>query len=126
MLRPAFLLLALLFSRLAVAVLPEDTLMPRLSIPWFTEEQLQSPFDAVSNYIDTTITGFQHYDFAHKAGFFFANKGNVGHATRLLEFNPLSGHNFQLDGGGLFPGYRLTHSKLKFYRPNHVFTDVFY
>ena len=126
MLRPAFLLLALLFSRLAVAVLPEDTLMPRLAIPWFTEEQLQSPFDAVSNYIDTTITGFQHYDFAHKAGFFFANKGNVGHATRLLEFNPLSGHNFQLDGGGLFPGYRLTHSKLKFYRPNHVFTDVFY
>lgn len=103
-----------------------DTLKPRSEVHWFTEEQLQSPFDATPNIIDTTITGFQHYDFAHNAGFFFANKGNVGHATRFLQFAPRLGYDFDLDGGGLFRGYRFEREDLRFYRPKHVFTDLFY
>ncbi|MBW6499296.1 MAG: putative porin [Bacteroidales bacterium] len=122
----AFFIVLLVLSRLVQAGMPEDTLKSRLDIPWYTEEQLQSPFEATPNFVDTTITGFQHYDFAHRAGFFFANKGNVGHATRQLQFSPVLGHDFPLDGGGLFQGYRLEHSQLRFYRPKHVFTDLFY
>lgn len=105
---------------------PSDTLKPRSEIHWFTEEQLQSPFNAVPNIIDTTITGFQHYDFAHNAGFFFANKGNVGHATRFLQFAPFTGHGINLDDGGLFRGYRFERAGLRYYRPNHVYSDLFY
>jgi hypothetical protein len=122
----AFLSVFLLLGNTALAVLPADTLKSRLDIPWYSGEQLQSPFDAAPNFVDTTITGFQHYDFAYRGGFFFANKGNVGHATRLLQFDPALGHDFPLDGGGLFPGYRFEHSLLRFYRPRHVFTDLFY
>jgi len=127
MFRKAVLFFPLLLPGLiSLAHTPADTIKSRSAVTWYTEDQLQSPFDATPNIIDTTITGFQHYDFAHNAAFFFANKGNVGHATRFLQYNPILGHDFPLDGGSLFRGYRFEHSKLRFYRPKHVFTDLYY
>ncbi|MEE4177860.1 MAG: putative porin [Bacteroides sp.] len=103
-----------------------DTLKPTSEVPWYSEEQLQSPFEALPNIIDTTITGFQLYDFVYRSEFFFVNKGNPGHITRLLQFSPELGHGFQLHSQELFPGYRFKHESLRFYRPVHVYTDLFY
>lgn len=111
---------------LFLLALPADTLKPASEVPWYTEEQLQSPYEALPNIIDTTITGYQLYDFVYRSDFFFANKGNPGHITRLLKFDPLLRPGFQLYSQALFPGYRFKHDNLHFYRPEHVFTDLFY
>lgn len=116
----------LLLGHSSLLAQPADTLRSSSEVPWFSEEQLQSPFEALPNIVDTTITGFQLYDFVYHSEFFFVNKGNPGHITRGLQFRPSLGHGFQLYGQELFPGYRFKHESLRFYRPNHVFTDLFY
>ncbi|HSV87799.1 MAG TPA: putative porin [Bacteroidales bacterium] len=103
-----------------------DTLISPSVVPWFTNEQLQDPFDLTPNHVDTSIIGFQHYDFSHRYGFFFANKGNVGHATRFLKFSPYTSKAFSPDGEGVFQGYRFEPQNLRFYRPRHVFTEMYY
>lgn len=100
--------------------------LPRSAIPWFSEEQLQNPFTSQPSYADTTLLNFQHYDFAARSGWFYAQKGNPGHAHRQLVFNPalqpglITGEN-EIYGHNIF-----RHSDLQFFRPKHVFTDLFY
>lgn len=125
-LKALFCVIFLLLGTFSSMARMADTLKPASVVPWYTEEQLQSPFEALPNMIDTTITGFQLYDFVYRSDSFFANKGNPGHITRLLKFNPELGHGFQLYPQELFPGYRFKHENLCFYRPVHVFTDLFY
>jgi hypothetical protein len=100
--------------------------LPKSAIPWYTEEQLQNPFALTSNYVDTTLLGFQMYDFAAENTYFFAEKGNPGHAHRLLTFSPDLTPGLKLNDRKLYGNYLLAHDDLKFYRPKHVFTDLFY
>lgn len=121
------LFLVLLFSfGKSGAFSASDTIEKPSVVPWFTREQLQDPFDMKPNFADTSITGFQHYDFSYRHRFFFANTGNVGHATRFLQFSPFIDASFSPDGSGLFQGYRFEPQSLRFYRPRHVFTEMFY
>ena len=120
-----FIILLLLLGSFP-SMASSDTLRFSSEVPWYTEEQLQSPFEAIPNLVDTSITGFQHYDFVYRSAFFFASKGNPGHITRSLKFDPDLDFGFQFSPYELFPGYRLKHENLRYYRPSHVFTDLLY
>ncbi len=100
--------------------------LPKSAIPWYTEEQLQNPFALTPNYVDTTLLGFQMYDFAAENTYFFADKGNPGHAHRYLKFSPDLSTGLKINDRKLYGNYLIAHNDLKFYRPKHVFTDLFY
>ncbi len=100
----------------------QDTLMVR----WFTQDVFFNPFHE-KNLLDTAISGFQRYDlFEKKHASFFAGKGNVGHVSRALFFNPDMNTGFSLFPDDMYAGYLLDFLQQKFYRPEHVFTDIFY
>ncbi len=104
-----------------------DTLeLPRSAIPWYTENQLQNPFTLKPNYVDTTLLGFQMYDFATQDHYFYAQKGNVGHAHRSLRFSMDLEPGLKLNEYEIYGNYLLHHDELKYYRPKHVFTELFY
>ncbi len=102
-----------------------DTLKARM-VPWYTEEQLQNPFLLRPNFVDTTLLNMQHYDFAADKGLLFAQKGNVGHVHRRLYFSPDLSPGLKLNEYKLYGGYLLRHEDLRFYRPKHVFSELFY
>jgi hypothetical protein len=100
--------------------------LPASAIPWFTESQLQNPFDVKPQYIDTTLLGFQHYDFGIGNNLFFAHKGNLGHANRSLIYDPEFSYGINFGQNQIYRNYIFSHENLVFYRPKHVFTDLFY
>jgi hypothetical protein len=104
----------------------EEPELPASAIPWFTEKQLQNPFSTTSQFVDTTLLGFQHYDFAAENNLFFAHKGNPGHANRSLIFEPYFGEGINFGQHQIYGSYLFSHDNLRFYRPKHVFTDLFY
>ncbi len=104
----------------------ENDTLPAKMVPWYTEEQLQNPFTLKPNYIDTTLLDLHHYDFATEKGLLLAGKGNVGHAHRRLYFSPDLSPGLKLNQYKLYGGYLFRHEELKFYRPKHVFTELFY
>jgi hypothetical protein len=106
--------------------LPLDEKLSRLAIPWYTEDQLQNPFALKPNYIDTTLVGFQMYDFAAQDGYFYAQKGNVGHVHRPLRFSMDLSPGIKLTEYDIYGGYFFHHDDIKYYRPKHVFTELFY
>jgi hypothetical protein len=109
------------------ALRPEEKKdLPPSAIPWYSEEQLQNPFRLTPNYVDTNLLGFHHYDFAAKRGLLYAHKGNPGHAYRPLVFNPTLGPGLDPGHLRLYGDYIFTHNELRYYRPKHVFTDLFY
>ncbi len=100
--------------------------LPASAIPWFYEDQLQNPFVVEPNYADTNLLDFQHYDFATRSGLFIAHKGNIGHAHRSLVFNPEFSHNINLNQYSIYGDYLIQHEELRFYRPRHVFSELYY
>ncbi|TVQ91488.1 MAG: hypothetical protein EA393_04665 [Bacteroidetes bacterium] len=107
-----------------VVVEVEDEL-PASAIPWFSEEQLQNPFQLEPNFVDTNLLGFQHYDFAARSGFFRTSKGNIGHAYNLLVFDPELAPGLNMGHTSIYGHNIIRHDHLKYYRPQHVFTDLF-
>ncbi|MFP4691971.1 MAG: putative porin [Bacteroidales bacterium] len=95
-------------------------------VPWFTETDLFNPYFEGDLYLDTTLSGFQHYDFYSGDPYFFAGKGNVGHVNRSLAFSVNKKKHFSLYPGDLYPGYTFPVSDLKFYRPDFVYSELFY
>ncbi len=112
----------------AVEPLAVDTTeLPSSAVEWYSESQLANPAIAEPNYIDTTLKGFQKYDFAYRERSFFSHKGITGHASRNLIFNPASkGHGFSYMQNNIYEGYLFSHDNIKFYRPEFVFTDLYY
>ncbi|TVQ11792.1 MAG: hypothetical protein EA361_12115 [Bacteroidetes bacterium] len=102
-----------------------DTL-PATMVPWYTEEQLQNPFALRPQYADTTLLNHHHYDFATQEGLLFAQKGNIGHVHRRLYFSPDLSPGLKLNEYKLYGGYLFRHEDLRFYRPKHVFSELFY
>ncbi len=105
---------------------PARGVTPPSVVPWYTPAVLNNPFAGAAGYADTTITGFQRYDFHTRESLFYAGKGNVGHNARILRFDPLPQTGFMLFSYPVYPGYRFTGQDLRFYRPQHVFSELFY
>jgi len=99
---------------------------PDSEVPWFTIAHQTNPFLRDSAFVDTTLVDFQHYEFSKRESLFLATKGNVGHVTRLLEFDPLPDELFTLHPQPLYPGHNFKGEQLRFYRPKHVSTELFY
>jgi len=109
------------FEAKAHAPEPETT-----TVPWFTPEILFNPF-INKNILDTAITGFQRYDLFEKLQSpFYAGKGNVGHVSRALFFNPEMHSGFVLFADDKYSGYLLDFKTQRFYRPEFVFTDIYF
>ena len=100
--------------------------LPRSAIPWYTEQQLQNPFLSEPNYADTSLLGVHLYDYANVSGFFNATKGNSGHVYRSQVFQPEVIYGTTTGHKALYGGYLFSHDSLRFYRPKHVFTDLFF
>ena len=100
---------------------------PSPAVKWFTESQLANPAIAEPNFVDTTLNEFQRYEFAYRKSPFFSYKGFVGHANRNLKFTPLSSeHGFSYLRDDIYKGNLFSHDDIKFYRPEYVFTDLYY
>ncbi len=96
-------------------------------VKWYSECHLANPAVAEPNYVDTTLKGFQKYDFAYRERNFFSHKGITGHAHRNLLFKPVSkGYGFKYLQTDVYKGNLFAHEKIRFYRPNYVFTDLYY
>ena len=100
--------------------------LPPSAVPWYSAEQLQNPFRLTPNYVDTNLLNFQNYDFAAKRSLFYAHKGNPGHAYLPLVFDPDLSPGLDPGHLRLYGDYIFTHGQLRYYRPKHVFTDLFY
>jgi hypothetical protein len=98
---------------------------PSSRVPWFSEQQLESPFLTDTNYVDTTLTLFQQYDPLTRHNLFMAHKGNIGHVASSMLFKPDLNTRFSLFPDPLYPGLNLDHDNVRFYRPEYVFTDLF-
>ena len=115
------LISSVLMEAKAHAPEPETTI-----VPWFTPEILFNPFFN-KNILDTAIAGFQRYDpFEKTRSPFFAGKGNIGHVSRSIVFQPEMDAVFSLFTDDWYSGYLLDFKKQRFYRPEYVFTDIFY
>ncbi|TVR41430.1 MAG: hypothetical protein EA394_05695 [Bacteroidia bacterium] len=95
-------------------------------VSWHTRESLFSQPFHQQKQIDTTLTDFQHYDFFPVIKPLYAGKGNVGHAVRPLMFEPLPGQGFRLHSHQMYQGHLLTLDSVRFYRPEHVYSELFY
>ena len=96
----------------------------RSLIPFFNKKQVLSPFESKPSYIDTTLTSFQIYDFARQKNLFIAHKGNVGHASRSMKFDPDFNIGFTPLMQNNHEAYLFRGSELDFIRPRHVFTEL--
>jgi hypothetical protein len=101
---------------------------PSSLVPWFWEEQLRSPFASDTLYVDLSANGFQRYDPFFRHNLFTVGKGNIGHQGISMWFNPDLGAGGQLTlhAHPLYPGYILNRENVRFHRPEHVFTDLYY
>ena len=115
-----------LFTGVVFSVSADDGEKPPSAIPWYNIRMLESPFGFEERYADTTHTAFQLYDFFYPRNPFVATKGNVGHASRLLRFDPDLSSQFQLFASEPYMHNRFLHDHMPFYRPSHVYTDLFY
>jgi hypothetical protein len=105
---------------------PVDSLPAVSAVPWYDARALMDSRSELNWYVDTTLAGFQWYDFYLPGHPFVAGKGNVGHPSRRLDFtlNPSGG--FRLFGKDPYGQYRFSHEQLRFFRPQHVFSELYY
>jgi hypothetical protein len=99
---------------------------PASVVPWYSAEQLQNPFTMSPNFVDTTLLGLQLFDLINDDTWFHAHKGNIGHIYRPLQFNIDLSPGIHLREYDYLKGYTLNHDDLRYYRPRHVFTEMFY
>jgi len=120
------LLLLLILPNWTQAEQPSIALLAPTDVTWFTPDQLEDPFGFLPKPIDTTIIGFQRYDFSFRNNPFFAHRGNVGHAVRWLEFRPYSGIRFTPHATSAFGGVHFTPDSIRLYELRHVFSELYY
>ncbi len=100
---------------------------PSSTVKWYSERQLANGVTAEPNYIDTILRGFHKYDFTYREKPFFAHKGYAGHASHNLISEPKpSSLGFSYLKDDIYKGNLFSHNKIKFYRPEHVYTNLFY
>jgi len=105
----------------------DSVFIPSSEIKWYDESQLANPAIAEPNFVDTTLNKFQRYEFAYRERSFYSHKGNVGHGHRNLEFDPLAqSYGFSYLRDNIYKGNLFSHDNIKFYRPEYVFTDLYY
>ncbi len=97
-----------------------------MGVPWYTEEALFGGGFHPGQLADTMLSGFQQYRFHHRDDLFYAGKGNVGHALRHLRFDPILFPAFSLFPDPMYPGNRFSLDGIRYYRPQHVFSELFY
>ncbi len=97
-----------------------------MGVPWYTEEALFGGGFHPGQPADTMLSGFQQYRFHHRDHMFYAGKGNVGHALRHLRFDPVLLTGFSLFPQPLYPGNRFSLDSIRYYRPAHVFSELYY
>ncbi len=95
-------------------------------VPYFTERSLFDPAIFEQRMLDTTHANFHHYDFYKQDNLFYATKGNVGHPVRNLRFEPLLKPGFIYGGPSVYPRHLLSLDSVRYYRPKHVLSELFY
>ncbi len=113
-----------LLVQVAHAVMHEGD-APSSEVMWFNRQMFHDPFPGES-IVDTTITGIQLYDLHDRISPFYAGKGNVGHVNMSMVFDPDLQSGVTLFSEPYHRGYILSKEKQKFYRPEHVFSELFY
>lgn len=94
-------------------------------VVWFDREMLADPFSQEA-FVDTTLKGFQLYDLYDRTSAFYASKGNVGHRARSLILDHRMHTSKAMFHEPWFGGYILSPDNQIFYRPAHVFSELFY
>ncbi len=76
--------------------------------------------------VDSGLVNLQRYALFYDRDIFYAGKGNIGHDGRIMRFYTPSNQDLAFFSRTLNPGQILTHKNTKFYRPKHVYTELFY
>lgn len=109
-----------------------DTVVSPELVPVYPADFRERPLTGTTAYADTSMAGFHLYDFFSPGNPFLAWKGNVGHPARDLRLASSGGFlsafsdPFPLFLSDPYQRTRFTHSAIPFYRPVHVFTDLYY
>jgi hypothetical protein len=123
-----FLLIWIFLTAGIVQDLPaviQDTEVNSSEVVRFIRQMFFDPF-AGESIVDTTLTGAQLYDLHDRRSPFYAGKGNVGHVNRSMTFEPDLQPHFVLFPEPYYRGYILSTDNQVFYRPKHVFSELFY
>ena len=94
-------------------------------VVWFSRQMFIDPY-ANEGIVDTTLKGLQLYDLLDRRSPFYAGKGNVGHMNKSMVFEPDMQPRFVLFPEPHHRGYILSSDNQLFYRPEHVFSELFY
>ncbi len=96
------------------------------AVPWYTESALFSLMFEEKQWVDTTLTAFQRYAFHQRPDRLYAGKGNTGQPVRSLLFAPRWNRGFTLFPYDIYPGYLHDLDQVRYYRPAHVFSELYY
>ncbi len=99
---------------------------PDSLIPLFFPDSRFDPYALDFLYLDTSLVMFQRYDFYAGDPLFYADKGNVGHVARKLLFGIDPESRFKVFSEPLYPGYLLALNHEPFFRPRHVYSELYY
>ncbi len=95
-------------------------------VVWYKADQLFRQDYHRDQFIDTTLTAFQRYDFPLREYDFYASQGNVGHISRMLTFSAADRFGFRLFPQPIYPGYLFSLDEVRYYRPSHVYSELYY
>ncbi len=98
---------------------------PDTEVPWYTWDALFDPDFHEKQYADTTLNGFHQYDFYQQGSELYGSKGNTGHVVRPLSFTP-GRQGFHMHRHALYPYYIHTFENIRFHRPEHVYSELFF
>jgi len=104
----------------------EDEEETTKEVSWYTWESLFDPEFLPASYADTSLASFHQYDFYRRGNPLYASKGNIGHIVRPLIFSPSANLKTALHQHKLYPYYFHNPDSIRFYRPEHVFSELFY
>ena len=109
-----------------------DTIASPGMVPRYSVHLLETPLSGEKPHADTSLAGFQLYDLFSPGNPFVAWKGNVGHPSRDLRLSSPDGFlsafsdPFPLFASDPYQRYRFKQADVPFYRPAHVFTDLYH
>lgn len=125
---PRLILIWIFLAALTVQDLPaliHESEAHSSEVKWFNRQMFIDPFPD-EPIVDTTLAGLQLYDLLDRDSPFFASKGNVGHVVWPMLFDHGMNPHFSLFPVSFHRGYVLSKENQVFYRPNHVFSELFY
>jgi hypothetical protein len=125
---PRLILIWIFISTLYIQDLPavtQDAEANSSEVRWFNRQMYIEPFPG-EHLVDTILSGIQLYDLHDRLSPFYAGKGNVGHVSKSMLFNPGLHPRFVLFPEPHYREYILSTDNQLFYRPKHVFSELFY